>query len=203
MARAERVDFAELVTGLTPEQWEQPTLCDKWRVRDVVAHAFGFDELSRDEVVRQFLRGWLIPDRINAAVLDLYRDRSPAELSQMVVNHIDPQGFTANFGGMIALVDGMVHQQDIRRALSMPRVIPADRLRAVLDFARFAPLIRGSWRARGVRLVATDVEWAFGRGLEVSGAGEAVLMSMAARCSVLDELAGPGMDRLCRNLGAR
>jgi hypothetical protein len=35
---------------------------------------------------------------------------------------------TAGFGGMIALVDGTIHHQDIRRALGHRRTVPADRL---------------------------------------------------------------------------
>ena len=31
---------------LTPEQWDAPTLCTRWRVRDVVAHVISYDELS-------------------------------------------------------------------------------------------------------------------------------------------------------------
>ena len=37
------------------------------------------------------------------------------------------------------------------------RTIQPERLRAALDFAKYAPLIRGAWRARGVRLTATDI----------------------------------------------
>ena len=56
----------------------------------------------------------------------------------------------------IALVDGLIHQQDIRRPLGIGRDIPGDRLRPVLDFARTAPPIGAFRRIRGLRLVATD-----------------------------------------------
>ena len=82
---------------------------------------------------------------------------------------IPPRGLTAGFGGMIALVDGMIHQQDIRRPLGVPRSIPAQRMRAVLNYALTAPAVRGTRRARGVRLVATDIEWTHGSGPEVDG----------------------------------
>nr|BFE82111.1 hypothetical protein GCM10020093_047120 [Planobispora longispora] len=35
---AERREQADLLAGLRPEQWDAPTLCDGWRVREVVAH---------------------------------------------------------------------------------------------------------------------------------------------------------------------
>lgn len=36
--RSERRGLAELLASLTDEQWETPSLCAGWRVRDVAAH---------------------------------------------------------------------------------------------------------------------------------------------------------------------
>ncbi|MEW1953139.1 maleylpyruvate isomerase N-terminal domain-containing protein [Terrabacter sp. NPDC080008] len=38
MATAERTDLADLLAGLNPAQWLVESLCEGWRVRDVVAH---------------------------------------------------------------------------------------------------------------------------------------------------------------------
>jgi hypothetical protein len=46
LARAEREDFAAFLETLSPEQGESPTLCDRWNVREVAAHAISFDELG-------------------------------------------------------------------------------------------------------------------------------------------------------------
>jgi uncharacterized protein (TIGR03083 family) len=101
---------------------------------------------------------------------------------------------------MIGLAEGMIHQQDIRRSVGIDRTIPPDRLRSALDFALCAPLIRGAWYARRVRLVATDLDWSHGSGPEVRGAGEALLMAMAGRKAVLDDLTGSGQFRLASQL---
>jgi uncharacterized protein (TIGR03083 family) len=158
LARQEREQFAGLLAGLAAEEWDAPTLCERWRVRDVVAHVIGYDELSRAGLVWRFVKGWLVVNKINQAEVAEYAGRTPDQLLALVRAHVEPAGLTAGFGGLIALTDGMVHQQDIRRALGRPRAIPPDRLRVALDFARTAPLIRGAWRARGVRLVAHDSE---------------------------------------------
>jgi len=139
-------------------------------------------------------------DRINAIGVADYLDRTPEELKALMREHAEPRGLTAGFGGMIALTDGMIHQQDIRRALGIPRAIQPERLRAALDFARYAPLIRGAWRARGVRLVATDLDWSHGKGPDVRGSGEALLMAMAARRHALSDLTGPGKAKLARHI---
>ena len=200
MAREEREEFAALLAGLSSQQWDQPTLCDRWRVRDVVAHVISYDELNRLELIRRFVRGRLVLDRINAIGVADYVTRPPEELCELMHTHAEPQGLPAGFGGMIALVDGMIHQQDIRRSLKIPRTIPAERLRAVLDFARYAPLIRGAWRARGLCLVATDLDWSHAKGPEVRGSGEALLMAMAGRRSALDDLTGPGQPELAQRI---
>jgi hypothetical protein len=87
----------------------------------------------------------------------------------------------------------MIHQQDIRRPLGLPRTIDSERLRAALDFVRYAPTIRGAWRVRGVKLVATDVVWSHGKGPEVCGPGEALLMVMGGRTEALGDLDGSGV----------
>ena len=46
LARAERADLLELLTGLTPQQWDGPTLCTGWRVRDVVAHMISYEGIG-------------------------------------------------------------------------------------------------------------------------------------------------------------
>jgi uncharacterized protein (TIGR03083 family) len=200
MARDEREEFAALLEGLTPQQWESPTLCEKWRVRDVVAHVIGYDPLSRIQLMRRMARGLVTRGGANAIGVREYAGKSPEELTALMRQYAEPQGLTAGFGGRIALTDGMIHQQDIRRPLGIPRTIPPDRLRAALDFAKYAPRILGALRARGVRLVATDLDWSHGRGPEVRGNGEALLMAMAGRRAALDDLDGPGKAKLAQHI---
>lgn len=201
LACEEREDFANLLAELSPEQWDHPSLCRRWRVHDVVAHVISYDELSRWQLVRRFAKGGLLPSRINAIGVAEYARRSPEQLTELMRVCIPPRGFTAALGGMIALVDGMIHQQDVRRPLGIPRAIPPIRLRTVLDYGLRTPFVRGVWRARGVRLVATDLDWDYGSGPEVSGPGEALLMAMAARPDALNQLSGPGKDLFARRVG--
>jgi uncharacterized protein (TIGR03083 family) len=200
MARDEREEFASFLDGLTPEQWNSPTLCEMWTVRDVAIHTVSYDELSAAGLVARFLKGRLNTDRINAIGVADYADRAPEQITAMIRAHAEPHGLTGGFGGKIALTDGMIHQQDIRRSIGIRRTIDPERLRTALDFARFAPTIRGAWRARGVRLVAGDLDWSHGTGPEVRGTGEALLMAMAGRRAALDDLDGPGKAKLARHI---
>jgi uncharacterized protein (TIGR03083 family) len=200
LARAEREEFAALLEGLTPQQWESPTLCKGWRVRDVVAHVVGFDPLSRMQLVGWMAKGLVTRGGSNAVEVAQYRAKSSEELLALVRRYAVPQGITAGFGGRIALTDGMIHQQDIRRPLGIPRTIPAESVLTALDFTLTAPRLLGAWQARGVRLVATDLDWSHGKGHEVRGSGEALLMLMAGRAAALDDVDGPGKPKLAQRL---
>lgn len=200
LARAERIDLAEFLAGLTPEQWDAPSLCTQWRVRDVVTHMIGYEDLNLGEFYSRVAKARFNPNRANAHRLAELAGRSPAQLLAMVRAAEVPGALTSGFGGRIALLDGIIHQQDIRRPLGIPREIPGERLAVALDFARWAPPVRGAVRARGVRLVATDLDWSRGRGPEVTGPAEALLMAMAARPCALADLDGPGKSTLAQHI---
>ncbi|MFF3573486.1 maleylpyruvate isomerase family mycothiol-dependent enzyme [Nocardia jiangxiensis] len=200
MARLERVDLAEFLATLTPEQWEQPSLCEGWRVRDVVAHMISYEELGRWGLLRRFAKGRIV--RANQAGVEEFGSLGPERLLQFLNEHLVPRGLTAGFGGMIALVDGTIHHQDIRRPLGVPRQIPTDRLTRVLDATLPNPRL-GAWhRIRGLRLRADDIDWSHGTGPEVVGTGEALLLAITGRPSVLRELTGSGQPVLAARIGA-
>lgn len=196
LAHAERADLADLLASLTPTQWDAPSLCARWRVRDVVAHMFSYEELGIAGLVGRFLRGGVLPDRVNAVGVTAYADRSTDDLVALVKDHLQPRGLTAGFGGRIALTDGLIHHQDIRRPLGLPRDIPADRMLTVLNFARTAPPLRAAKRIRGLTLVATDLDWSAGSGPAVEGPAESLLMAIAGRRGPAAELTGPGQPTL-------
>jgi uncharacterized protein (TIGR03083 family) len=110
MARDERAELVDLLVTLTPEQWDAPTLCTDWRVRDVVAHVFSYDELSTLGLVGRFVRSGLNPDRANDVGVAAYSGRSPDELIALAKDNLRPRGLPARFEGRIALTDGTIHQ---------------------------------------------------------------------------------------------
>jgi uncharacterized protein (TIGR03083 family) len=201
LARAERADLLAFLAGLTPQQWDEPTLCAGWRVRDVVAHMISYEGLRGRELFRRLARGRFRLALVNDVGVAELRDARPDELLALLEQRLEPSGLTTGFGCRVALLDAMIHQQDIRRPLGAPRTIPPDRLLPALSFARFAPPIGAFWRARGLRLVATDLDWSAGRGPEVRGPAEALLMAISGRRGIVHELAGPGQATLAARIG--
>ncbi|OBG35709.1 maleylpyruvate isomerase family mycothiol-dependent enzyme [Mycobacterium sp. E3198] len=198
MACAERADLADFLATLTPQDWAAPTLCSKWTVKDVVAHVISYEELGPAGLLRRFAKGWVV--RANQVGVDEFAALSPQQLLDFVRDHLTPKGLTAGFGGMIALVDGTIHHQDIRRSLGRPRAVPTDRLQRVLDLVPGNPRLGAGRRIRGLCLRANDIDWTHGRGPEVTGPGEALLMAMAGRPAALADLDGPGLPTLAKRL---
>jgi uncharacterized protein (TIGR03083 family) len=202
LAQAERTDLVDLLATFTPGQWNAPSLCAGWRVRDVVAHMFSYDGLGFVGLAGRFLKGGFAPVRVNAVGVDHYAASSTEDLLGLASRHLKPSGLTAGFSGRIALTDGLIHHQDIRRPLNLPRDIPADRLVSALRFARTARPIGAAKRIQGLTLTATDLDWSAGTGPAVEGPAEALLMVVAGRRCALDELSGPGQPILASRIAA-
>jgi uncharacterized protein (TIGR03083 family) len=199
LAYAERRDLAAYLRTLSDADWQAASLCAGWSVRDVVSHVVSYEELSTFGLLRRFARGRIV--HANEVGVRDFASYTPTELLNFLEAHLRPQGLTSGFGGMIGLVDGTVHHQDIRRALGHPRTIPTERLERILPAVPGNPRLGAGKRIRGLHLRATDVDWEHGTGPEVIGTGEALLMTMTGRRDALDELSGPGQPAVAARLG--
>ena len=200
LATAERRDLADYLDTLTKEEWEQPSLCPGWAVRDVVGHLPSYDELGWPAVLAMFSRSRFSLARCNEVGVEHSRRLSTEQLVKRLRAHAVPRGITAMFGSGIALTDGVIHHQDIRRALGHPRTVPEERLLAALNFAPRARALPAPANLRNLRLVATDVDWTHGTGPEVNGPGEALLLALAGRQQAVADLSGPGLATLAERV---
>lgn len=191
----ERAELITLLRDLTPAEWEAPSLCAGWRVRDVVGHLL-YDEISPMGYARFALRRRMNTDRVNNDLVARARHLSTAELVDRFEN--SGQRITRMLPN-VGLADILVHQQDIRRPLGRPRTIPADRMIAVLNHPD--PFATPGKFTRGLRFVATDVDWSSGAGPEVHGPGEALALAVVGRPVALDELTGDGVATLRQRHG--
>lgn len=196
LAERERSGFADLLAGLTAQQWAAPSLCAGWSVRDVAAHTVGYLDQDVFRLSRRMVAARGDVDRVNAAIQSQVAASTPAQLVDLMDRGAAPSGAGGLYGGRVALIECLIHQQDVRRPLGLPRTVAEDALRVCLTYARISPVIAAR-RTRGLRLVATDLDWSAGRGPEVRGPGEALLLAMTGRVdAVRDELTGDGVSRL-------
>ena len=97
----------------------------------------------------------------------------------------------------MALIDALIHHQDIRRPLGLPRTSPVGTVTAVARFYAskdFAVPSRSA--AQGLHLVATDGPFESGAGPLVSGPTLAIVMALAGRAAYCDDLTGEGISIL-------
>ena len=196
LAAGERRDLADYLDTLTAEEWERPSLCRGWSVRDVAAHVTSYDMLSWPALLALSARSGFSLSRGNQARLAECRGLSERELTARLRVHAVPRGIAALFGSAVGLTDGLIHHQDIRRALGHPRRVPSERLAAALAFAPRALVLPAPTNLRGIRVVATDLDWSHGAGPEVQGPAEALLLALAGRPQALADLDGPGLGTL-------
>ena len=67
---------------------------------------------------------------------------------------------------------------------------------------RLGGFVGAKQRVRGLRLVATDIDWSHGTGPKVIGTGEAILLVASGRPVARGELSGEGADTLRIRLAA-
>ena len=199
--------IASLLHELADEQWDAASLCDGWRVRDVISHmCLGYTTPMPKMVALIAKRSFNI-DRASKEESIAFGDaHSPAEILSVLERiHRDNirKGITRVIPSKEGLVDHFTHHQDIRRPLGLPRAMPEDRLLAALEAApSIGGFLKAKGRARGLRFIASDIDWSWGDGPEVKGNGEAILLALGGRPSVLNELGGEGLATLRERVAA-
>ncbi|MEV5379885.1 MULTISPECIES: maleylpyruvate isomerase family mycothiol-dependent enzyme [Streptomyces] len=177
MIAAERREFADLLDGLTAQQWEAPSLCAGWRVRDVAAHmSMGF-RYSLPQVLAQLVkaRGSLhrMTDRLAR------HDAAAASTGQLAgwLRENARHPWTPPVGGLVsALGHDVVHGLDITVALGLDRQVPEDRLRVLLDSVTHKGARFFGADLTGLQLRADDLDWSFGTGTPLTGPAQDLLL---------------------------
>jgi uncharacterized protein (TIGR03083 family) len=192
-----RRDLADTVEGLSEEQLHAQSLCDQWTVQGVACHVTGFvttgfakfmwtvakhrgnfDTASQDMANTELARPF-------ADVLADLRARS----TKSAALPLFPEEMT--------MTDTMIHTQDIRRPLGLDGSFDDESMRAALVFLtehKLATTLVDRKPLEGVKLTATDLDWSWGEGAEITGTAEAIMMAIANRSPALADISGPGAD---------
>ncbi len=193
---AERRALAADLRGLSAEDWDKPSLCGKWTVRDVLAHMTSGAKLTPPAFFGKMIGSGFNFDKVQEQGVAAQRGATPAdtlanfESVQTSVKH--PPGPTQTWLGEM-----IVHSEDIRRALGIGHKYPTDAVVTVADFYKGSNLLIGSKRRiAGLTLRATDADWTTGTGPEVSGPILSLVMAMTGRKAAIDDLSGEGVVTL-------
>jgi uncharacterized protein (TIGR03083 family) len=195
----ERTDLAALLADLPVEDWDKPTLCAGWRVRELVAHMTMPYRLS----MPGFLLG-MIKARGN---FDRLADRearrgaaelSAAELTECLRQNINHPWKPPGGGYEGALSHDVIHGLDLTVALGIDRQVPADRMQHILRDIKPRQLKYFGVDLAGIQLRATDLDWTYGTGEVLTGKAQDLLLVLCGRTLPSGHLTGRPADRFTR-----
>lgn len=179
---SQRLALRDHLADLTDEEWETPSLCAGWRVRDVAAHVISSPQLTWGPCLRAVGGMWR---GYNGAVLRDGRRRGTAPVAEILAQYdtwAEVRRGPAVVTSVEPLVDVLVHTQDILRPLGRRHPMPPGAAAVAADRARLmAPLFGATRTLRSIRMRATDVDWERGRGPVVEGPMSELLMMCTGR----------------------
>ncbi len=160
---AQRTGMVDVLNELSEDEWDRPSLCEGWRVREVVAHiTMPYRHSSRTiltALVRARGKFDVVADRLAR------RDAAEGSSSQLLgllrdnVKH----RWTPPGGGQLgALSHDVIHGLDITEALGLAPVSPPERVMYVLN----SPQLTRAFKVdlTGYDLSATDTRYRHGEG---------------------------------------
>jgi len=203
MIADERRLTAGLLDGLTDEQWETPSLCDGWSVREVVAHLLMPFSVSLPRMALMLARSGFDLDKTSDRFARR-EQRTNAELAAALRANAEHRFTPPGLGPEAPLTDIVVHTQDISRPLGIPTPIPAEHAHVVLDFLVSPKAVRGFVPAgltEGLTFTSVDTGWLHGSGSEVTGSATDLMLAIAGRRGAIDALSGNGVEVLRSRLG--
>ncbi|MEM9520757.1 MAG: maleylpyruvate isomerase family mycothiol-dependent enzyme [Actinomycetota bacterium] len=192
--KAERRAFLETVRSLEPEDWDAPTLCTGWLVRDVVSHINLNVSLMPLQAVVALVRARGDLATFMDQTAKAGRTRSRVDQLRLLEQVADSARIPPTTQRSDGAIDVFVHHHDI--ALTLGRTVPTDpaRLRWLADGLPQASRAIGSAKmVADLRLIATDIDWHYGTGPEVRGPASALLIAACGRAALDEQLDGPGL----------
>lgn len=197
LVRRERVALVRDLDTLAEDQWEHPSMCGGWTVREVAAHLVNNARGTRLGLFVAMARARFDFDRQNAIgvarelgetfadTLDGLREVTDRRTGPLV--HVDSR-----------LVEEVVHGEDIRRPLGLARRYPPEAVERALRYQLRTSVSVGGAKQRvdGLCLRATDADFVAGDGPEVRGPALSLLLVASGRTAALTDLDGPGIGAL-------
>lgn len=194
---SERAALADALQTLTAEQWETPSHCPGWSVRDVAAHV-----ISSPQVTALHIAGALVKARGNydRAVFSLAKKAARRPMADIIGDYHRFSGSRRHPPGtspLEPLLDVLVHTQDILRPLHQRHEMPtpAAHAAAARVWTKSFPF-QARKKFAGYRLAATDAGWTVGDGPLIQGPIAELLLLLTGRTYGLGELSGEGTQDL-------
>jgi uncharacterized protein (TIGR03083 family) len=193
---AERKALATDLRTLSNADWATRSMCERWTVRDVLAHMTSAATLTPPAFFGKLAGSGFSFDKVQEKGVAANLGGSPGDtlagFESVLTSVKHPPGPADTWLG-----ETIVHSEDIRRPLGIKRAYPAEAVVRVADFYKGSNLLIGSKRRiAGLGLRATDTDWTHGSGPEVSGPVLSLVLAMTGRKAALEDLEGDGVAAL-------
>ncbi|WP_235916619.1 maleylpyruvate isomerase family mycothiol-dependent enzyme [Antrihabitans cavernicola] len=171
-----------MLAQASPDQWAEPSLCDGWRVREVVAHITMSYRISMPRFLFGLARSGFkfnsySDQQARADATRLTDAQLLASLQDNIEHPWRPPG-----GGQVgALSHDVIHGFDITEPLGWPAA-PPERIKLVLEHAGKKNLAFFGTDLTGKRLIADDVDLTLGDGpREIRMTAREMLLAVTGR----------------------
>ena len=188
----ERHSLLLLLETLTESEWNEPSLCAGWRVRDVVGHMVSETTMTLPKVVKGMVKFGFRINRFLAADACERGCNSIPDLLEDFRIAMPTRTHLSGLSSLSMLEDIIIHSLDIRRPLRRDHAVLERRMSSVatdLSASRFFP---GHKLFRDLRVTASDSDWSAGDGPVVTGPIESLVLVMSGRLGDLGKLGGEG-----------
>jgi len=179
---ARRRGLADVLSELAAGSWDADTLCEGWRVRELVAH---MTMPFRYSAVRFVVEMGKSGGRFSHMADRCARRDAAMPTAELVSGLRDNATYVWKppGGGLEAgLIHDAVHGLDFTVPLGISQPIPEEVLRTVLDeMAKPSSLKHFGVDLGGIALQAEDIEWSSGSGTSVSGRAEDLVLALSGR----------------------
>ncbi|HTZ30016.1 MAG TPA: maleylpyruvate isomerase family mycothiol-dependent enzyme [Streptosporangiaceae bacterium] len=194
---AERRELADVLGGLSAEQWRSPSLCAGWTTAHVVAHLTMPFRITEEEFGRGMAEARGDFTTFSDAVAARDSELPQAELVGVLRDNIANPWAPPGGGQQGAMSHDLIHGLDITWPLSITYPVPDQAMATVLGLAAG----QGGQNAFGVdtggiELRAIDLDWSSGSGAQATGPSRDLLLLLARRSLAHDAVTGPGAQRL-------
>jgi uncharacterized protein (TIGR03083 family) len=192
---AEFLSLADLLESASDQQWDTPSLCAGWRVREVVAHMTMAARYSEQEFMAGLQRCGFDFTRFSNEVAARDGGLPAADLVASLRSEV--MGYWAPPGGGYhgALNHVVIHGLDVTVPLGLGRRCTDSAIRVVLD-----DLTQGSIHANfGIGIAerafqATDLDWCYGSGPALRGPAADLALALCGRAVPGGQLAGEPLE---------
>lgn len=195
----ERRSLAATLAGLDDEQWEQPSLCEGWTVKEVAAHVIAHPQIGWAQMPGMVARN--LGHGYNAMIFREVKRLGERSTRESILADFETYDSSTRkvptTTPVEPLIDALVHHQDILRPLGLRHEMAPEAAAVAADRSRTLAFLSGSRAVvKGTRMVATDIDWSRGRGPTLTGPVQELLMVCMGRGRVAEGLSGEGTELL-------